>query len=205
MLMTQTFYHPNKMGRILLLSMEEVLSRTGLNAVLKMAQLQEYMGNFPPNNLDPGIQFEEIGAIHQALDKLYGPRGGRGLALRIGRACFKYGLHEFSGSLDLSFRLLPMTMKIKVGAEALATIFNKHSDQRVRIEESQDQLVCHFEVCPLCWQRETEEACCHLAVGLFQESLHWMSGGKNFLVNETLCIAKGDATCRFTVDQIPLE
>jgi predicted hydrocarbon binding protein len=185
--------------------MDEVLGRTGLNAVLKMANLQHFIGNFPPNNFDPGLRFEEMGAIHQSLDQLYGPRGGRGLALRAGRACFNYGIHEFSGGLDLSFRLLPMNMKLKVGADALATVFNKHSDQRVRIEDNPDQLACHLERCPLCWQRKTDEPCCHLAVGMIQESLYWMSGGKNFLVKETRCFAAGDKICTFTVERTPLD
>jgi predicted hydrocarbon binding protein len=42
-------------------------------------------------------------------------------------------------------------------------------------------------------------------VGTFQEALFWLSGGKYFIVEEILCIAKGDSTCTFRIDKSPLE
>jgi len=45
---------------------------------------------------------------------------------------------------------------------------------------------------------------CHLAVGLLQEALYWVSGGKFFNIEETQCIACGDATCTIMIDQNPM-
>jgi predicted hydrocarbon binding protein len=45
---------------------------------------------------------------------------------------------------------------------------------------------------------------CHLAVGLLQESLYWLSGGKMFNVEETACIGRGDAACTISIDRTPL-
>ena len=80
---------PNKMGQIMLLAMEEVMGRNGVNAVLNLARLQNRIGNYPPNNFDKEFTFSEVGQLLQALDEMYGPRGGRGLARRAGRACFR--------------------------------------------------------------------------------------------------------------------
>ena len=41
---------PNKMGRIMLLAMEEVMGRNGVNAVLNLARLPHRTGDYPPNN-----------------------------------------------------------------------------------------------------------------------------------------------------------
>jgi hypothetical protein len=126
------YYYPNKMGRIILLAMEEVMGRNGVNAVLNLAKLRHLVNNYPPNNFDRQFPFEELGAIQQALDEMYGPRGGRGLSLRAGHMCFKFGLKEFGpvlGIADLAFRLLPLGMKLKVGFEVLAETFNKFTDQ----------------------------------------------------------------------------
>ena len=123
---------------------------------------------------------------------------GRGLALRVGRACLKYGLREFGpelGLTDLAFRLLPLQTKLKTGSEAFAALFNKYTDQQVRLERDEKYIFWHIERCPLCWERRTESACCHLAVGLLQEALFWVSGGKYFEVEEKKCIACGDSTC----------
>ena len=80
------FFYPNKMGRIVLLAMEEVMGRNGVNAILNLARLKNLVNCYPPNNFDRQFTFEEVGAIQQALDDMYGPRGSRGLALRAGRA-----------------------------------------------------------------------------------------------------------------------
>jgi predicted hydrocarbon binding protein len=202
------FYYPNKVGRIVLLAMEEILGHNGLTAALNLAGMQRLINNYPPNNLDPGFRVDDLGALHQSLEDLYGPRGGRGLATRAGRACFKYGLREFGpvlGISDLAFRLLPLNMKIKVGGDVLASTFNRFSQQSVRLEEEPDALHVHLERCPICWGRKTDAPCCHLAVGVLQESLFWVSGGKNFMIEEIACIARGDPACSFHVGRHPID
>jgi len=207
-LVLPVYYYPNKMGRIVLMAMEEILGRTGINAVLNLANLSRYINGYPQNNLDLQFDFSEMGKIQTALEILYGPLGGRGVALRSGRACFKYGLREFGpmlGVTDLTFRLLPMSEKLSVGAGFFAEIFNRFSDQRVRTEETHERFFWHIERCPVCWGRHEDQPVCHLAVGLLQEALYWVSGGKYFIVEETHCVAMGDPTCTIVVDKQPVE
>jgi predicted hydrocarbon binding protein len=202
------YYYPNKMGRIILLAMEEVMGRNGVNAVLNLAKLKHLVNNYPPNNFDRQFTFEEVGGIQLALDEMYGPRGGRGLALRAGRMCFKFGIKEFGpvlGIADLAFRLLPLGMKLKVGFEVFAETFNKFTDQMVRLGEDETRFLWIIERCPVCWERRSSQPCCHLAVGILQEALYWVSGGKNFEVEEITCIAQGDPTCTIAIDKQPLD
>jgi len=63
----------------------------------------------------------------------------------------------------------------------------------------------HNDRCPVCWGRKTEVPCCHLAVGIIQESLYWVSGGRNFTVQEIACIARGDEACTIAIDKKPLD
>ena len=184
------------------------MGRNGVNAVLNLAKLRHLVNNFPPSNFDRQINFDEIGALMHSLDEMYGPRGGRGLALRAGRACFKYGLKEFGpvlGIADLAFRLLPLHMKMKVGADVFAETFNKFTDQIVELGETEDQYMWQITRCPICWGRTAETPCCYLAVGILQEALYWVSGGKNFEVLETACIACGDEICRIVIDKKSLD
>ncbi len=62
-----------------------------------------------------------------------------------------------------------------------------------------------IERCPACWGRQTSYPCCHLSTGLLHEALRWVSGGKNFDVEEITCIAMGDTTCTFEVIKQPLD
>jgi len=86
------FYYPNKFGLIMINALEDVMGKNGVNAILNLAGLSHYIDNPLPDNLEKGFDFAEIAAINQALEDMYGPRGGRGLSLRLGRAMFSDGL-----------------------------------------------------------------------------------------------------------------
>ncbi len=202
------YFFPNKMGRIILLAMEEVMGHNGVNAVLNLARLQHRIGSYPPNNFAREFSFDEVGQLMQALDEMYGPRGGRGLARRAGRACFKFAIKDFGpmlGIADLTFRVLPLGMKLKVGFEVMAQTFNKFTDHLVRLGEDEQYFHWIMERCGTCWGRKCDSPCCHLAVGILEEGLYWVSGGKNFCVEEVLCIAAGDRTCTILIDKRPLD
>jgi len=147
------YFFPNKMGRIILLAMEEVMGHNGVNAVLNLARLQHRIGSYP----------------------------------------------------DLTFRVLPLGMKLKVGFEVMAQTFNKFTDHLVRLGEDEQYFHWIMERCGTCWGRKCDSPCCHLAVGILEEGLYWVSGGKNFCVEEVLCIAAGDRTCTILIDKRPLD
>ena len=196
------------MGRMLLLAMEEVLGRSGLSAVLRLAGLDQLISDYPPNTYDRSFAFEHLGQIHESMDRLYGTKSGRGLALRAGRVCFKYGMQEFAPHLadtHSAFRLLPLNLKVITGANAFAELFNRYSDQVVHVAEDPDRVWWHVERCPICWGRQTDAPCCHLAVGLIQESLYWVSGGRSFMVEEIRCCGRGDSSCSIQIAREPLD
>jgi len=204
--MTEYFY-PERMGHIILLAMEEVLGREGLHSVLDLSSLASYTEETPAGPTEKAFPFKALTQLQESLEQIYGPQAGRGTALRIGRACFQYGLREYGSMLgitEMAFRLLPLSTKIHTGAKLFADLFNKYTDQRVRIEEKDDQLFWHIERCPLCWERQAQEPVCHLAVGLLQEALYWLSSGKIFHVEEVACIAHGDPGCTIVIDPTPL-
>jgi predicted hydrocarbon binding protein len=203
----EKYFYPQKMGRIILLGTEEVIGSGGVEAILSLASLEHFIRNYPPARADRTFSFEDVSAIQDALEKKYGPRGGRGVALRAGRACFSNGIKEYGsilGLTEMAFRLLPLSTKLHTGAKAFADLFNKYTDQKVRVEEKDNKIIWHIDRCPLCWQRNADEPVCHLAVGLLQEALYWVSGGKVFNVEETACIARGDGVCTIVIDQVPL-
>ena len=205
--MSSAYFYPQKMGRIILQAMEEVMGRAGVHTILNLASYPQLLEINSSPSADLAFPFEAVSALNVALEQAYGPRGGRGLALRIGRATFVYGLREYGpqlGLMETAFRLLPLSTKLHVGARSFADLFNQHTDQVVRIEETEEHIFWHIERCPLCWGRQTEEPVCHLAVGLLQESLYWVSGGKIFNVEETRCIARGDPACTIRIEKTPI-
>ncbi|MBK7319564.1 MAG: 4-vinyl reductase [Anaerolineales bacterium] len=183
------------------------MGTSGVNTVLHLGSLDSIIENYPTTSSERTFSFETVSALQASLEKVYGPRGGRGVALRVGRSSFRYGLKEYGSMLgltEMAFRLLPLPTKLRTGARVFADLFNKHSDQKVRVDESENKIYWIIEHCPLCWERTADEAICHLAVGVLQEALYWLSGGKVFSVEETACVARGDETCTIVIDQTPL-
>jgi len=42
------YYYPNKIARIALLALEDVMGKNGVNAILNLANLQHLIDNYPP-------------------------------------------------------------------------------------------------------------------------------------------------------------
>jgi predicted hydrocarbon binding protein len=201
-------YYPNKFGLIMIKALEEVMGKNGLNAILNLAGLNQYIDNYPADNLEKQFDFADVSSINIALEEMYGPRGGRGLALRAGRATFADGLRSFgalAGAGDLAFKVLPLQAKMRIGIPAMAKIFSQISDQHSTVEERENEFVYTIHKCPVCQGRTgVDKPVCFIAVGLLQEGLKWVSGGNEFRVNESRCIALGDDVCEFIIQKEPI-
>jgi hypothetical protein len=200
-------YYPNKIARIYLQAMEEVMGKNGLNAILNMANLTNLLDHYPPDNLNREFDFADYSAVNGALEEMYGPRGGRGLSLRAGRASFAQGLRHFgalAGAGDLAFKVLPLGTKLKIGIPAMAKIFSQVSDQKSTVEESPTEYRYTMKPCPVCWGRHSDKPMCHAGAGLLQEGLRWLSGGHEFRVQESKCIGCGDEACVLIVQKDPI-
>jgi predicted hydrocarbon binding protein len=201
-------YYPNKFGLIIIKSLEDVMGKNGLNAILNLAGVSHYVDNLPPDNLEKGFDFAELSAIDRALEEMYGSRGGRGLALRAGRATFSDALRNFgalAGVADLAFVVLPLQAKMRIGLNAFAKMFIQLTDQDTGVEERESDFVWTIRKCPCCWGRTNEDKpVCYISTGLLLESLKWVSGGNEFRVTETKCIAVGDEVCEFVIQKEPI-
>lgn len=202
------FYNSNKFARIFLEALKEIMGENGLKAVLNYAHLHSLVENYPPDNLDRAFDFAHFSMINLALEEMYGARGGRGLALRAGRTTFDDVLKDYgalAGVGDLAFRVLPMQTKVKIGLQAMARIFSEKSDQITTIEENEETYRYLVERCPVCWGRTgSESPVCFYLVGLLQEGLKWVSGGKEFRINEASCQAEGAEICEFVIFKEPI-
>ncbi len=201
-------YYANKFGLITIRSLEEVMGKNGLNAILNLAGMSQYVEHYPADNLEKGFDFAELSAIGTALEEMYGPRGGRGLALRAGRATFAEGLKNFgalAGVADLAFVVLPLHAKLRIGLPAFAKIFVQLTDQITTVEEKENEFIWTIHRCPCCWGRHgADKPVCYISTGLLQESLKWVSGGSEFRVNESKCVAVGDEVCEFVIQKEPI-
>jgi predicted hydrocarbon binding protein len=202
------YNYANKIARISIKALEDVMGKNGLSAILNLAHLPHLIDNYPPDNLEREFNFADFSALNLALEEMYGPRGGRGLALRAGRAAFADALRNFgalAGVGDLAFKVLPLQAKLRIGIPAMAKIFSQISDQYSTVHEEDDVFVYTIHRCPVCWGRSgSDKPVCFIATGLLQEGLKWVSGGNEFRVNESKCVAMGDNVCDFVIQKTPI-
>ena len=202
------YYYANKIVLITLNALEDIMGKNGINAILNLAHLPHLIDHYPPDNLAKEFDFADFTAINMALEEMYGPRGGRGLELRAGRAAFAESLRNFgalAGAGDLAFRVLPMHTKLRIGIPAMARIFSQISDQYSTVEEFETEYRYTMHRCPQCWSRKgLDKPVCFMGAGLLQEGLKWVSGGSEFRVNESQCMAMGDSVCIYTIQKTPI-
>jgi predicted hydrocarbon binding protein len=201
-------YYPNRIARSYFLALEEVMGKHGLEATLEIAGLNGFVGTLPTDTLERTVDFAVLSALNLALDEMYGARGGRGMALRAGRAWLVKGMNGFgalSGVGDPAFRALSVEERVRISLRALASVFTHFSDQRSSFEETAQAFRFNVENSPTAWMRESDKPVCHPLVGLLQETVRWAANGRDYAVREVECGACGrSSSCIFLVNKHPL-
>jgi hypothetical protein len=193
----------NSLVRQALTSAQEVMGDNGLNAVLRASGLERFIGNFPPNNLEPSIQASQYARLNQAIEDFYG-RAGKGMLRRIGKASFQYGVREQAallGVAGVALKLLPERQRIKFILNGMVDALKKSNPQvNARVDESGERLAYIESTCAICHSRHSEVPICYLYAGSISEAVKWATGKEHEIV-ETHCLAKGDPYCRFEVGE----
>lgn len=207
MLEPSGLYYPYRFARFYLLGMQDVLGTEGLDAILGLAGLTTYLRDLPPDNMERKFDFSILAALSAALEEWYGPRGGRGLSLRIGRSWFDQGLHSFgafAGMAHPAFLALPLHSRARLGLDALCAIFMQHTDQQMKLTVHDTTYEVSVDVSPMAWGRQADRPVCHALVGLMQACLHYASDGYEYHVYENACRAAGYDDCVFVINQKPI-
>ncbi len=193
----------NGLVRQVLLATRDVLGENGLHEVLRVASLERFCDQIPPDDLLPGIQVAEFARFNQAVEEFYG-RAGKGILQRIGRACFHYEVREQAVILAIAgvaLKVLPQKQRIKFILTSLVSALKKtNPGLEVWAGEMDGKLVYIDQTCAICYGRTSERPICHLHVGSIREAVKWASG-KAYAVVETHCVAKGDPDCRFEIQE----
>ena len=207
MLEPSGLYYPYRFARFYLKGMRVVLDAEGYDAVLGLSGLTTYFSELPPPTLERKFDFAYFAALSEALEEMYGARGGRGMALRIGRAWFEAGFENFgafAGMMHPSFQSLAQPSRARIALEALAAIFVQYTDQNTQFSIQDSTYQLEVDVSPMAWGRQAERPVCHAFVGLIQACLSLASNGYEYHVHERSCRAAGHDECRFEVNQKPI-
>lgn len=196
--------YPNRFGRAFFLALLEVVGDNGFAGLMSRAGLPYDRATLPPDDMERDFDFAVLATLNQALDDVYGARGGRGMALRAGRAWLVKGLNRFgalSGIDDPAFRTLPADERVRIALKALASIFTHFTDQATELEDTPSSFHFIVEISPLAWGVTAEKPVCHALVGLLQETARWAANGREYVVREIECRAAGGERCVFAISK----
>jgi hypothetical protein len=193
----------NALVRQALTAAQEVMGENGLNAVLRASGLERFIGNFPPNDLNPAIATSQYARFNAAIEEFYG-RGGRGMLKRIGKASFEYAVREQAALLGLAgaaLKLLPERQRVKFILNATVNALKKSNPQvDAWVDDSGERVAYVDATCGICHDRHSDAPICYLYLGSLGEAVRWATG-REHVITETLCTAKGDPHCRFEVGE----
>jgi len=194
----------NALVRQALVSAKEVMGENGLNTVLRTSGLERFIGNFPPDNLNPAIKTSDYARLNEVIEEFYG-RGGRGMLRRIGKASFQYAVREQAallGVAGVALKLLPARQRIKFILNATVNALKKSNPQvQAWVDEENDMIAYCDASCAICHGRHSSDAICHLYIGSLGEAVRWATG-QEYRIIETLCTARGDPHCRFEIREL---
>lgn len=201
-------FYPNKFARITLSAFEDVLGENGLNSVLNHASLNKFVTQKPPDDLHRDFDFADLSSIFLAIENLYGPRGGRGLALRVGKVSYSDYLKHFgalSGFKHPEFMELPLNSRLEISLIAGSRLFSRMSDQTITLSTLDGNYIWSTLNCPVCQGRSNQDKpMCYSTIGFLQAMLTDVSGGLEFKITESKCQAMGDDSCEIIIQKEPL-
>lgn len=204
----EQYFYPNRWPRIILMSTEEIVGERGVAALLNLAGLPEYIGNYPADNMKREFPFEHVGKIQQAFWDMYGNRGARVFATRAGRKTFNDGLESFgrvAAAARAAMKIGTLNRRISVGLAFFAKFFNAVSDQRVTVGENEKEWHWNLVRCPMCTGRTADAPVCHLAVGVLRGALeNFASRDVHYRITPVRCIGMGHEEGKIVIEKEPL-
>lgn len=183
-----------------LLAAEEVIGKNGLAVVLRQEKLEQFIGNYPPEQLkvSTGLTLYHYASLNAGLLNFFG-RAARSMGLRIGRSTARYAIEQqsalFGTAALLASKVLPVSTQIKMGLSAMQAGFKRLSqavgqDRRLELEDRGEAWAYIDHHCAMSAGKRSDEPMGYIQTGAITEALHWQIG-KDFEVEQVACRSMG--------------
>jgi predicted hydrocarbon binding protein len=190
----------NRYFRHFLQAIEEEMGGHTLRMVLRQTELERFVVQLPPLNVQTVSYASELAALQQAIHAYYG-MGARGSLNRIGRATWHFMVAEAPLLKKIRLQWIKLTPKpnqyVNILSELVAII--SKPDGKLFVELEDTALAITDKSCDFSYGQTSNEPICWVTQGMIQEAILWVSG-EYFDVAETACRATGDDFCKFSVN-----
>lgn len=190
---------PNSLVRSYLLALAELVGKNGLNTILNISGLSEWIENYPPEDDIKAVGFESFARIQAVLEDLYGERAGQNLSKRAAKASF---LNAGKQLLEVNPGGAEVQESIKLYIQAFVDLFNEEGVKDVAWESSERDIIISFKRCPDCLSIESPSPTCFACIGWIEAFFESIGTGERLEVTESTCLAAGDSSCSFVIRAI---
>jgi predicted hydrocarbon binding protein len=201
--MTENVELANKAFRVILLAVEDVVGKNGTSAILRQANLAQYIDNYPPSNMEHGgHKLEYMSRINRALFDVYGRRGARAILQRSGKSRALDAIAEngvVANATKIAAKLLSRRRKVKLLLDTAAKEYSEQLGTTIRIEDDGEFFYWQDDKCGNCIDWQSEQPVCFTTVGFIHGLVAWILEDENFKVEEIACRAVGAPACRYQV------
>ena len=197
--------YPNSFVHHLLVSLEDVLGKNGVKAILNMAGQSSMIDNYPPDDMTPAVDIARYSSIIGALDDMYGDRGAQVLALKAGNVLFTETMKKAGDPLSVSsdaFKAISIEEKVERGLVMIQNFVSKTSITSIP-RTADGHFLYVVDKCPMCYGRETKTPRCYLTAGLLQAAIRYATDGLEFSVTQIKGHSCGDPSCDYVIPVIP--
>jgi hypothetical protein len=157
----------------------ELLGRNGQTAVLRLAGLERYIEQLPPDNDQMEVPRGDMSALFSGIISMFGDQGARGVFRRWG--------HAFAAKRAqrrLALRLLRPVMRLvspERGAQFVLEHLLRHidlgrDDRPPILQDRGDSFVLEFIDCVYCHSQNLSQPNCLTVIGLIEGLLRWTTG-----------------------------
>lgn len=197
------YHHSNLLTYSILATLKNILGPNGLATLLRYGGLHEYVNNMPPADGAEGADFADLSTLFQAVDEIYGYRGGHALLTLAGRISldtYKEKSDPMLNFLDQEINAVPQEQRAKHGLDFLMKLLTQTGNQSYTSFEEGNEMVYQMSNCSVCFGRpKNNHTTCHLTIGAMQGILQRVTGREEHQVVESLCVSKGDPYCEFRI------
>ena len=201
--MTENVELANRAFRVILLAVEDVVGKNGTAAILRQANLAQYIDNYPPSNMERGGHpLRYMSQINRALFDIYGRRGARAILQRSGKSRALDAITEngvIANATKLAAKLLSRRRKVRLVLDTAAREYSEQLGTTVKIEDDGEFFYWEDPRCGNCVDWRSEQPVCFTTVGFIHGLVAWILDSDELKVEEIECRAAGAPVCKYRV------
>jgi len=197
-------------GKVLLSYLNELVSLVGEKSVimvLKRSGWIEKMRSPAITRFDKTIPYKAVVDINNQVVDIFGNTALRTLVYSAAKRSFQSAFISTEivrKTRDWLEKNTESTLRLRVSLEAISTLLQATSEQKIKIEESSSHYHLIFSDCVACWGLEKQKfPMCFYNVGMIRGGLQTLFGEDIYPVQELACHATGDKVCEFIVRKFP--